>query len=401
MILLYFMSAVFMSYVNYQSHFSTIFIIFNLQLKALKFCLIISAPTNEAICTARNQTEAGRDKFMKLKDGSLSELTEKITAGFRIKRGNDLSIFLSAPLDELLTGAGRLQRHFCGRHIDLCTIINARSGRCGENCRYCAQSVCHSTGIDEYDFLPKEEIIAHAKANSEAGANRFSIVTSGRTLGGRDFDKAVEAYEAMRKSLSIDLCASHGLLSRGQLRRLKKAGVTSYHHNIETSRRFFPEICTSHSYDDRVNTIRLAQEEGLCVCSGGIIGMGENWQDRLDMAISLSELKIESIPINALTPVKGTALESMPALPADDIMRTIAFFRYINPTANIRLAAGRRLLPENGRTAFLNGASASITGSMLTTSGTTIREDMAMLEELGLTNADEACAVCAGNCGAR
>ena len=317
---------------------------------------------------------------------TIAELTTSILNGRRIKRGDDLSVFLSAPLYELQQGAGRLQDHFCGKHIDFCTIINGRSGRCGENCRYCAQAACHHTDIEEYGFLPKEEIIDNARANQEAGANRFAIVTSGRALIGEDFEKALDTYRTMRDTLRIDLCASHGLLNREQFRRLHEAGVTSYHHNIETSRRFFPEICTSHTYEDRIHTIKIAQQEGFCVCSGGIIGMGETWEDRLDMAISLAELGIESIPINALMAIPGTGMENRPALPAEDILRTIAFFRFINPTANIRLAAGRKLLPENGATAFRTGASASITGNMLTTSGTTIVEDMAMLKKLGLTN---------------
>ena len=215
------------------------------------------------------------------------QLATDIIAGDRIRRSDDLSLFLTAPLEELQEGAGRLQRHFCGKHIDFCTIINGRSGRCGENCKYCAQAACHHTGIDEYGFLPKEEIIRNARANQEAGANRFAIVTSGRALTGRDFDKAIETYKEMKRTLTIDLCASHGLLTREQLHRLHEAGVTSYHHNIETSRRFFPQICTSHTYDDRIRTIKMAQEEGFCVCSGGIIGMGETWEDRLDMALSL------------------------------------------------------------------------------------------------------------------
>lgn len=321
---------------------------------------------------------------MEIKD--IQQVTDAIIDGARIARGDDLSLFLTADLKELQDGARKLQDHFCGNHIDFCTIINGRSGRCGENCKYCAQAACHHTGIAEYAFLPKEEIIRNARANQEAGANRFAIVTSGRALSGADFDKAIDAYTEMRDTLSIDLCASHGLLTREQLHRLHEAGVTSYHHNIETSRRFFPEICTSHTYDDRIRTIRMAQEEGFCVCSGGIIGMGETWEDRLDMAISLQELGIESIPINALMPIPGTEMENRPQLPAEDVLRTIAIFRFINPTANIRLAAGRKILPQNGATALRAGASASITGNMLTTSGTTIKEDMQMLRDLGLSN---------------
>ena len=330
---------------------------------------------------------------------NIAKLTDQIIAGCRIRRGDELSFFLTAPLAKLQEGALRLQDYFCGTHIDFCTILNGRSGRCGENCKYCAQAACHHTAVDEYDFLPKEEIIRNAKVNQDAGANRFAIVTSGRSLIGKDFDKALEAYQEMNDTLTIGLCASHGLLTREQLRRLFSAGVTSYHHNIETSRRFFPQICTSHTYEDRIHTIKMAQSEGFCVCSGGIIGMGETWDDRLDMALSLQELGIQSIPINALMAIPGTGMEGREQLPADDVLRTIAIFRFINPTANIRLAAGRKILPQNGATAFRAGASASITGNMLTTSGTTIKEDMAMLKVLGLTNQERPDAASTGTCG--
>lgn len=308
-------------------------------------------------------------------------------AGYRLQKDDAIvQEMLTLPLEDLQREAGRLQKHFCGNHVDFCTIINARSGRCGENCKYCAQAACHHTDCEEYGFLPKEEIMKVAKADQDAGANRFSLVTSGRALTGKDFEKALDTYQEMHKTLTIDLCASHGILSQEQFHRLVQTGVTSYHHNIETSRRYFPQICTSHTYDDRIRTIKAAQAEGLCVCSGGIIGMGETWQDRLDMAFELQGLGIESIPINALMPIPGTGMEGRPSLPPEDILRTIAIFRFINPTANIRLAAGRKLLPDNGKSALLTGASASITGNMLTTSGTTIAEDMEMLAELGLTN---------------
>ena len=318
---------------------------------------------------------------------TLTAVADRIMAGYRLQKDDAIvQEMLTLPLEDLQREAGRLQKHFCGNHVDFCTIINARSGRCGENCKYCAQAACHHTDCEEYGFLPKEEIMKVAKADQDAGANRFSLVTSGRALTGKDFEKALDTYQEMHKTLTIDLCASHGILSQEQFHRLVQTGVTSYHHNIETSRRYFPQICTSHTYDDRIRTIKAAQAEGLCVCSGGIIGIGETWQDRLDMAFELQGLGIESIPINALMPIPGTGMEGRPSLPPEDILRTIAIFRFINPTANIRLAAGRKLLPDNGKSALLTGASASITGNMLTTSGTTIAEDMEMLAELGLTN---------------
>ena len=314
------------------------------------------------------------------------QIAEKIIGGENLTPSDNLTFLLETPLEELQRGAGLIQKKFCGNHIDLCTIINGKSGHCGEDCKYCAQSAKNHTGVDEYNFLSTKEILAVAKMNEKAGVNRFSIVTSGRALTGSDFDKAVDAYKVLRENLKIDLCASHGILNAEQFKKLRATGVTSYHHNIETSRRFFPQICTSHTYDDRINTIKLAQDAGFNVCSGGIIGMGENWQDRLDMAFELFNLKIKSIPINALMAVKGTPLENRPPLDAEEILRTVAIFRYINPTANIRLAAGRKLLPDFGASAFKSGASASITGNMLTTSGTTIKSDIELLHKLGLEN---------------
>ncbi len=175
-----------------------------------------------------------------------------------------------------------------------------------------------------------------------------------------------------------------GFLSAEQLHRLHEAGVTSYHHNIETSRRNFPNTCTTHTYDMKIETLKKVKAEGMCACSGGIIGMGETWADRLDMAVSLAELGIDSIPINALMPIPGTPLEGLPSLTEPEILRTIAFFRYINPLANIRLAAGRALLTNDGELVFQSGASATITGNMLTTAAcATIRSDRQMLTALG------------------
>ena len=313
----------------------------------------------------------------------LNELALKIIDGFRVSRSDDLSFFKDCALDKLTAAADKIREHFKGENVDLCTIINGRSGRCGENCKFCAQSAHNHTGCEEYSFLEDEKIIQAAKANQDEGVNRFAIVTAGKALCGEDFDKAIRVYEKMNRELSINLCASMGFLTREQFKRLRKAGVTSYHHNIETSRRNFPNICTSHTYDMKIDTIKIAQEEGLCVCSGGIIGLGETFEDRIDMALSLSELNIRSIPINALMAIPGTPFEKNQPLTEEEILRTIAMFRFLNPEANIRLAAGRKLLSENGKKAFQSGASATITGNMLTTSGSTIKGDIKMLSEMG------------------
>lgn len=314
----------------------------------------------------------------------MTKLADEIIAGRRISREDDLSTFLTCDLKELCDGADRIREHFIGDKVDLCSIINGRSGRCPEDCKYCAQSAHNHTKCEIYDFLPEEKIVEACKLNESEGVDRFSIVTAGRSLSGEEFEKAIHAYETMHAECKIDLCASMGFLNAEQLHRLHEAGVTSYHHNIETSRRNFPNICTTHTYEQKIETLKLVKEEGMCACSGGIIGMGETWEDRLDMAISLAELGIDSIPINALMPIEGTPLENQPQLTEDEILRTIAFFRYINPEANIRLAAGRALLTNDGESAFQSGASATITGNMLTTVAcATIRSDKQMLKDLG------------------
>lgn len=315
---------------------------------------------------------------------NMIELANEIINGRRINREDDLSIFLTCDLDELGKGADLIRAHFIGDKVDLCSIINGRSGRCPEDCKYCAQSAHNHTDCEIYDFLPEEKILEACRLNEQEGVDRFSIVTAGKALTGEEFDKAIHAYETMNKECNIELCASMGFLSKEQLQRLKDAGVTSYHHNIETSERNFHNICTTHTYQMKMDTLKMVKEVGMYVCSGGIIGMGETWEDRLDMAISLAEVGADSIPINALMPIKGTPLENLERISEDDVLRTISFFRYINPKAEIRLAAGRALLTNDGEKAFASGASATITGNMLTTVAcATIKRDKEMLKNMG------------------
>ncbi len=315
---------------------------------------------------------------------NLINLSEEIIHGRRLTRKEDLSFFITCDLEELKKGADRIRAHFMGDKVDLCSIINGRSGKCPEDCKYCAQSIHHHTDCEIYDFLSEEQILEACRLNEAEGVDRFSIVTAGRALTGEEFEKAIHAYETMHRECHIDLCASMGFLTEEQLHRLHEAGVSSYHHNIETSRRNFPNICTTHTYDQKIETLKKVKAEGMWVCSGGIIGMGETWEDRLDMAVSLAEVEADSIPINALMPIKGTPLENLEPLKEEDILRTIAFFRYLNPTADIRLAAGRALITNDGEAAFTSGASATITGNMLTTAAcATIRSDKEMLAKLG------------------
>ena len=313
----------------------------------------------------------------------VTRLAEDVIQGYRIKRGDNLNSFINCKLKELCEGANKIRNSLCGNIIDLCSIINGKSGRCSENCKFCAQSAHHCTGITEYDFLNEEAILAECTHNEKRGINRFAIVTAGRTLSSNDFKKVISTFKLLRSKCNIGLCSSLGLLTSEQFKELYKSGVRRYHCNIETSRRNFPNICTTHTYEDKIACIKRAREAGFEICSGGIIGMGETWKDRLDMAISLSELSVNSIPINALIPIKGTPFEKLERISEDDILRTVAIFRYINPTADIRLAAGRNLIKDCGKQAFLSGANSAITGDMLTTSGNNITEDINMLKEMG------------------
>ncbi|MCH5252805.1 MAG: biotin synthase BioB [Lachnospiraceae bacterium] len=312
-------------------------------------------------------------------------LAEEIIKGRRLKREDDASFFLTAEITELQKGADKIREKLCGNQVDLCSIINGRSGRCSEDCKFCAQSGHHCTSIEEYPFLDIETIVSDAKKHEEKGVRRYSIVTAGRSLG-KDYEKAKEAYQAIHQACpKLGLCASHGLLSREEFEGLKAAGVTRYHANIETSRRNFPNICTTHTYGDKIEKIKLAKEVGLRVCSGGIIGMGETWEDRIDMAFSLAELEVDSIPINVLSQIPGTPYEKQEPLTEEDILRTVAIFRYINPTALVRIAAGRFRFPDGGRVLFESGINATITGDMLTTVGNTIEEDLKMFADMNLS----------------
>lgn len=314
------------------------------------------------------------------------QIVEEIIAGRRLGRDDDLSFLLLGELESLRQGANRIRQELCGNHVDLCTIINGRAGHCSEDCRFCAQSSHHHTGAKEYEVLDEEEFVAACRHHQDSGAHRFSIVTAGRTLMGRDFEQILTAYRCMKGACNrIKLCASHGLLTKEQFDALREAGVSRYHANLETSRRYFPHICTTHTFEDKVDCIRAAKEAGLQVCSGGIIGMGETWEDRLDMAITLSELQVDSIPLNVLIPISGTPFEELPALSEEEILRTVVMFRFLNPVADVRLAAGRIRMKENGKEAFFSGANGTITGDMLTTSGNQTAQDIAMLRSSGFS----------------
>lgn len=312
----------------------------------------------------------------------VNKIKNKILSGEKIAY-NEACSLIDAPLNQLLEAADEIRKHFCGNIFDVCSIINAKSGKCSENCKFCAQSAHYKTNIDEYQLLDKEVIIKNALYMAEKGVLRFSIVTSGKALTDRDVEILAETIKEIKSKSNISICASLGLLTDENFKKLKDAGLERVHNNLETARNFFPNVCTTHTFDDKINALKAALKSDLSVCSGGIIGLGECMQDRIDLAFSLAELGIKSVPLNILSPVKGTPYEHNKPLHEEEILKTISIFRFILPGAFIRLAGGRSYLSDKGRKAFLSGANAAITGDMLTTCGISVDTDMQIIKETG------------------
>lgn len=317
----------------------------------------------------------------------IDRLTRRIEKGGEVapEEALDLGRLEGESLWELLGAARRLTRRFHGDRVDLCSIINAKSGRCSEDCAFCAQSGHYSTGVTVYPLLSKEDILRRALEMEKAGARRFSLVTSGRGVLEGDFNRILDIYETLREKTGLTLCASLGLLDYAQALRLKEAGVSMYHHNLETSGSYYRHICTTHSFEERVGTIRSVRASGLAICSGGILGLGESWDHRVEMAFQLKELQVGSIPLNILTPIAGTPLWGRPVPPPMDILKTAAMFRLVLPGSVIRLAGGREAaLRDLQSMALLSGVNGLMVGNYLTTGGRGVADDLQMLKDLGL-----------------
>ncbi len=296
---------------------------------------------------------------------------------------DNTEMFLDTPLEKLIASANEVRKQYIGAKLELCSILNARSGLCSEDCKFCAQSARHCTDVSTYALKGKKEIVQAARNAKAIGAQKFGIVTSGNRLTSREVNLVAQAVSQIKDKVGIDVCGSLGAMEKSQLEFLKKAGLSRYHHNIETSRRFYPEIVSTHSFDERIATINAAREIGLEVCSGGIIGMGETWQDRIDMAYTLKELDIDSVPINILVPIKGTPLESTLPMSAEDAIRTICIFRIILKDKIIKIAAGREAtLKDSQVTGFLAGANGMLIGGYLTVRGASLEADYALIEEI-------------------
>ena len=312
----------------------------------------------------------------------ISDLKKRVLAGELLEKESVLPL-CDAPLEELCSAADEIRLHFCGNVFDICSIINGKSGRCSEDCKYCAQSAFYKTQIDEYALLNTDELLRQAKYNAERGVLRYSIVTSGRKLSEAEINQICESIRAIREKIDIEVCVSFGLLNEKQFRKIKAAGASRIHCNLESSARFFSEVCTTHTYEEKIETLQAARRAGLSVCSGGIMGLGETMEDRIDVALTLRGLGVKSVPVNFLNPIKGTPYDKN-ILPDDEEKRRIvAIYRFLLPDASIRLAGGRDLIQDKGEGCFLSGANAAISGDMLTTSGITIKSDMSLLDKLG------------------
>lgn len=311
------------------------------------------------------------------------EMKDKILRGKWIGREEALRL-AEEPLEELRQAADEIRRKVCGNGFDLCTIVNAKCGRCSEDCRYCAQSAHYRTACEEsYPLLSTQELLEDARRNAQQGVLRYSMVTSGRRLSEEEVEQACESIRRIRAEVPIEVCVSFGLLDEVQFRKIKAAGASRVHCNLESSARYFPSVCTTHTYEEKIRTLQAAKRAGLSICSGGILGLGETMEDRIDMVLTARELGVKSIPVNLLNPIPGTPYENRVPLDNEEACRCVALFRFLIPDASIRLAGGRGLLGDKGEACFLSGANAAISGDMLTTAGITVETDMELLRSSG------------------
>lgn len=317
----------------------------------------------------------------------IKHLEKKILKGNHLSREEAFYIanISGTEIFELFVSANIIRNHFRGTNVDLCSIVNAKSGACPEDCSFCVQSSKSKAEIKVYPLIDKKIVIKQAKKAKNSGAKRFSVVTSGRKVSDRDLS-AISDMISEIKEIGLFPCTSLGLLSEEEVSTLKSAGLDRYHHNLETSESFFPQICSTHSYADKIKTIDAVKSIGLSICSGGIFGMGETWQDRIDMAFMLKELNVDSIPINFLIPIKGTALGYREFLHPFEALKIISLYRFILPQKEIRICGGRmQVLGEFNSMVFFAGADSLLTGNYLTTSGRNYEDDLRLIKTYGFT----------------
>lgn len=312
-----------------------------------------------------------------------ADCAEAVLQGRFLPRQGWVDLIQNAPLEELLAASARVMAGKGQGGLEFCSIHNVRSGGCSEDCVFCAQSARHA-GAARPILSDGEEVLERARRLERQGVAFLSLVASGRAQSDADFDQFCRLFARLRRETNLGLCASLGFLTAERARRLREAGVTRYHNNLESSPSFFPTLCTTHNQAEKVATLRVAAEAGLELCSGGILGLGESPADRVDLALELARLGVRSVPLNVLMPIVGTPLAKNPPLPSGEILRALALFRLILPGARIRLAGGRKSLGGEVARALRFSADGLMTGDYLTTTGSATAEDVALARSLGL-----------------
>lgn len=320
----------------------------------------------------------------------IADLGRRVLAGGSIDREEAISLLKiedHADILDLLSWANRIRQQFKGNKIHLCSIVNAKAGGCSENCSFCAQSSFHQTESPRYAFVEPEPVLGAAAEAGRNGVTAIGLVAAWKGLDeGPMLDEVCARIRDLKEQGAVRPDASLGIIKNQKVAdRLKESGLECYGHNLESSRRFFPKHCSTHSYDDRVQTIRLLRNAGIKICSGGILGMGETREDRADLALSLRELGAHVVPINILNPIPGTPFADLPPLPPMEVLKTIAVFRFMLPRQEIMIAGGRTVnLRDLQSMVFMAGASALMVGNYLTTLNQPVEKDLQMLKDLGL-----------------
>lgn len=303
-----------------------------------------------------------------------------MTAGMKLSKEELLNLY-NMDLDELL----KISSKYVKDTVEFCSIVNARNGKCSQNCKYCAQSSHYRTDIESYPLVPVEDVVKAAEHSRDNKADRFAVVTSGKTPDEEDFDKVVALIKAVNNVDGIKSCASIGILDEKQAKALANAGLKRFHHNINTSKSYYPSVCTTHTWEDRLNTCRLVKKYGMELCCGVILGMGETVEQRVEMAMELAEIEPDSIPINILMPIPETPFENYhDKIDEENILRTLAVFKIANPNAVLRFCGGRmRLSQENQEKALMSCVEGILIGNYLTTIGKEPHEDIETVKKLG------------------